>query len=82
MQIDVFDTHGGDLMDPLTGCLLLHPVKAEDGHTYSRAALLTWIRFHAEKNMELISPKTSQPMGTSFAPDTEKEEMVEQVLWP
>ena len=67
-------------MDPLTGCLLYDPVVAADGYTYSRAAILDWIRFHAKNNIELISPKTSKKMGPSLAPDIEKEKEIEKVM--
>ena len=47
-----------DLLCPITGNILVHPVLASDGVTYERDAILQWLRGHT------YSPITRTPMST------------------
>ena len=48
---------------PLSGTLMTDPVNAEDGYTYDRESILSWLVDHNE------SPTTKLPMGTTLVTD-------------
>ena len=65
---------GADLQ-PFLQCPIRHeimnnPVVAEDGHTYERAAIASWL---SEKNS---SPLTGQPIGTRLVPNHAVKSMI------
>jgi hypothetical protein len=47
---------------PLTGVPFEDPVKASDGHTYSRRAIELWIQSRKDENGTVLSPLTREPL--------------------
>jgi histone H2A len=54
------------------------PVVAEDGRTYSRAALEQWFDSREDKGLEITSPETGKPMGRSLIESRDTERAVDQ----
>ena len=70
--------HPVQLLDPITGQLLVEPVLAKDGHTYSKKSLLDWI--DTFDNKRLISPITGRSSHLSFVPDEKMISQLEEYL--
>jgi hypothetical protein len=45
---------------PFTNAILNEPVLADDGHTYSKHAILCWFKSLSERRLRIISPCTRE----------------------
>jgi hypothetical protein len=55
-----------ELVDALTGDLLVEPVRAEDGHVYGRRALQAFFDDRRREGAPVVSPQDmTTPMGTT-----------------
>jgi hypothetical protein len=70
---DEVAAHFPEFLDPFSGGILVHPVKAADGFVYEKRFLERWIADADAQGLPLVSPQQSrQPMADrSFSDDME-----------
>ena len=58
-----------NLIDPITGALILDPVVAADGHAYDRSSITEYIASCTARGEPLVSPEDrTTPMGSELKP--------------
>ena len=68
---------------PITNAILNEPVLADDGHTYSKHAILCWFKSLSERGLPIISPCTREccsrkPIAEHLVPDSDIAKSIEE----
>jgi hypothetical protein len=68
------------LVCPITNALFNEPVLADDGHTYSKHAILSFFKSLSERDLPIISPCTRKPISEQLVPNSDIAKSIEEYM--
>ena len=69
-----------ELICPINRDIMVDPVTAEDGYTYSRANILRWMAQCKAEGQAIVSPRTRAPMGKDLTPNEPMRERLDRAI--